>query len=322
MCFVFQNRVEKSFELTIGKGGVPFFTYKIHVIRTTIFFVILIKSIFRFSFKSVQMICKIITRKKLSENLYKLEIKPSGIFIAPKPGQYIILRAVPDGSAITLPVIKADSSREVLTVLVPSIPEKLSALVNPCSPDIQIDLEGPFGQPFQIEKFGVVLCVVNQESLIPLYPVLTALRAAGNQITCILAGASGNDQILENEIRNVSDNFINTEENSPRSSLVLGQTLRTQKYDQVFVIGSAKTIRETCNVSKATGTTTQAMLFLNEKTRKGLHGIYRVSICGNARAICVDGYNFNAYYTGFEEMVNRFGSEDSEFHALNKVPPV
>ena len=265
------------------------------------------------------MISKIITRKTLSENLYKLEIKPSGTFIMPKPGQYIILRVLPDGAAITLPVIKTDSGRETLTVLVTLIPEKPTALVNPCLSGIQIDMEGPFGQPFQIEKFGSVLCVVNQESMISLYPVLAALRAAGNQITCMLTGTGGDDQILENEIRNLSDHFIITEGNPRRSSQILEQTLRVQKYDQVFAIGSAKIIRETFTVCTATGTAAQSLLFLTEKTQKGLHGIFRVSICGNTRALCVDGYNFNAYYTSFEEMVKRFGCENSESHVSNKV---
>jgi NAD(P)H-flavin reductase len=265
------------------------------------------------------MISKIITRKTLSENLYKLEIKPSGTFITPKPGQYIILRVLPNGAAITLPVIKTDSSRETLTVLALSIPEKLTALVNPCLSGIQIDIEGPFGQSFHIENFGSVLCVVNQESMISLYPVLAALWTARNQITCMLTGTGGDDQILKNEIRNMSDHFINTEGNPRRSSQILEQTLRTQKYDQVFAIGSAKTIRETFTVCTATGTAAQAMLFLTEKTQKGLHGIFRVSICGNTRALCVDGYNFNAYFTSFEEMVKRFGCEHSEAHVMNRI---
>ena len=265
------------------------------------------------------MICKIINRKTLSGNLFKLEIKPSGAFVAPLPGQYIVLRIQPDGGAITLPVVKADSGRETLTVLTTFIPETLSVLVNPCLTGIQIEMEGPFGQPFQIEKFGTVLCVVNQESMISLYPVLAALRAVGNQITCMLTGTGGDVQILEYEIRNLSDHFIITEGNPRRSSQILEQTLRTQKYDQVFAIGSAKTIRETFTVCTATGTTAQFMLYLNEKTQKGQHGIYRVSICGNTRALCVDGYNFNAYYTSFEEIVKRFGSENSEAHVMNKV---
>jgi len=210
------------------------------------------------------MISKIITRKTLSENLYKLEIKPSGTFILPKPGQYIILRIQPEGTAITLPVIKTDSSRETLTVLATFIPETLTLLVNPCLTGIHIEMEGPFGQPFQIEKFGAVLCVVNQESMISLYPVLSALRSAGNQITCMLTGTGGDNPILESEIRNMSDHFINTEGNARRSSQILEQTLRAQKYDQVFAIGSAKIIREICTVCTSTSTVAQAMLFLNE----------------------------------------------------------
>lgn len=265
------------------------------------------------------MICKIINRKTLSENLYKLEINPLGVFSAARPGQYIILKVQSGGAAITFPVIKTDSGRETLTVLATSIPETLSALVNPCLSGIQVIMDGPFGQPFRIEKFGAVLCVVNQESMISLYPVLTALRASGNQITCLLTGTGGDNQILETEIRNMSDHFIITEGSPRRSSQILEQTLRAQKYDQVFAIGSAKTIRETCTVCTATGTVVQAMLFLNEKAQKGQHGIYRVSICGNTRALCVDGYNFNAYYTSFEEMVKRFGSEISEVYISSKV---
>ena len=186
------------------------------------------------------MISKIIARKILSDSLIKLEIKPSGSFITSQPGQYIILKVLPDGAAITLPVIKTDSSRETLTVLASSIPETLTALVNPCLSGIQIDMEGPFGQPFRIEKFGAVLCVADQESMISLYPVLAALRAAGNQITCMLTGTGGDDQILENEIRNLLDHFINTDGNPRRSSQILEQTLRTQKYDQVFAIVQQK----------------------------------------------------------------------------------
>jgi len=258
------------------------------------------------------MTSKIVSRKNLSEQLYKLEIKPSGTFNTFNPGQYVILRTT-NGAAITLPIVKTDVSRETLTVIAPSIPEKLSALLNPCPTHIELELEGPFGEPFRIEKFGSVLCVANQESLIPLYPVLVALRAAGNQVTCLLTETASDDLFLENELRNISDNFISNTENTPRrASQLMEQTLRRQKYDQVLAIGSAKTIREICTVCTTTSTPVQAMLYLNEQNLKGRHGIFRVSICANTRALCVDGYNFNAYYMSFEELVKRFGNENNE----------
>lgn len=257
------------------------------------------------------MLVKIILRKTLSAHLFKLEIKPSGTFIPVKAGQYIILRFLPDGSAITVPVIKTDAVRETLTVIVSSTPGNLSALLNPCLSGIQFEMEGPFGQPFLIENFGAVLCVATYESLVQLYPVLSALKTAGNHISCLLTGPAGNDRVIENEICTLADNWMSGDENQRRSSQLLEQTLRAQKFDQVFSIGPAKTIRETCTICTATRTPIQAMLFMNEKNLNGQHGIFRVSVCANTRALCVDGYNFNAYYTTYEEMVKRFGEEPS-----------
>jgi len=264
------------------------------------------------------MTSKIVSRKNLSDQLYKLEIKASGAFSTFKPGQYVILRTT-TSAAITLPIVKTNTTRETLTVIAPSIPEKLSALLNPCPTHIELELEGPFGEPFRIEKFGSVLCVANQESIIPLYPVIVALRAAGNQVTCLLTETSG-DQFLENELRNISENFISNTENTPRrASQLMEQSLRRQKYDQVFAIGSAKTIREICTICTTTSTPVQAMLYLNEQNQEGRHGIFRVSICENTRSLCVDGYNFNAYYASFEELVKRFGNEEKEASGTRNV---
>lgn len=255
---------------------------------------------------------KIVSRKNLSEQLYKLEIRPSGSYQDFRPGQYVILRTIPDRAAITLPIVKTDPGRETLTLIAPGISENLTALLNPCPSHIEFELEGPFGQPFQIEKFGAVLCIANLESIIPLYPVLMGLRAAGNNITCLLTGTDSEHAFLENELRNIADEFIINTDTAPRRiSQLLEQTLRRQKYDQVLAIGSAKTIRDTCMVCTTTGTQVQAMLYLHDQNQKGQHGIFRVNICGNTRAVCVDGYNFNAYYTCFEELVKRFGNENS-----------
>jgi len=265
------------------------------------------------------MTIKIISKKDLSDQLTKLEIKQSGGFGTIKPGLYVLLQFLTEEVAITLPVIKTDPSRETITLLAESVSDKINSLLNHCLTGIQIALEGPFGQPFQIENFGTVLCVANYQSMVALYPVLTALKAAGNHITCHLTGTSVGDSVLENEINNLSDAWINSDENPRRASQILEQTLRIQKYDQVIAIGPAKTIREACTVATATKTPIQAMLYLNEKNQNGQHGIFRVSVCGNTRALCVDGYNFNAYYTSYEEMLKRFGCERAEIETQSKI---
>lgn len=254
------------------------------------------------------MISQIVTRKSLSEQLVKLEIKAPAIGNQPQPGQYLILRMNPGEKGITLPVVKVDLNRGTLTVIASTLPERFALLLDSSLPGTPVDLAGPFGQAFLIEKQGSVLCVSDQEGLIPMYPVLSALRAAGNHVTTILTETSGIEPVIENEIRNVSDDFI---AGGPSARQTLERSLITRKVNQVFVVGSAQTIGETCSACRAGNVPVQAMLFLNEQNQLGLHGIFRISICGSSRSICVDGHNFNAYYSDFDELVRRFGNNST-----------
>lgn len=258
------------------------------------------------------MIAKIITQKNLSEQLIKLEIKTSGNFTTAGPGQYVILHSLSGKTSITLPILKFESSRETLTALVPAGTEKTASFLNSVSSESQIELEGPFGQPFRIENFGSVLCISSYNCMIPLLPVISALRSAGNKITCLLTQNPGTNPFLESEIRRYTDNWIETDENQRRSAQMLEQTLRVQGFDQAIAVGHTKTIRETSTICTATRTPVQSMLYLREQNLQGKHGIYRVNVCGKTHSVCVDGYNFNAHYVSFEGLAKRFGCEATE----------
>lgn len=264
------------------------------------------------------MTAKIISRKTLSDQLVKLEIKTSDSSVSALPGQYVILRSLTGKGAVTLPVIKIDAARETLTLAVPSS-EYTEALVNTAIADGLVDLEGPFGQPFRVEPFGSVLCVASYNCMIPLLPLIQALRAAGNKITCLLTQNDCSEPVLESEIRKYVDQWIPGEENPRRSSQHLEQTMRMQKYDQVFAIGHTKTIREATTISTATRTSIQAMLFLNSWNMAGKHGIFRVNACCKNHIICVDGYNFNAHYTNFDDVAKRFGCEEPQSKTAEKA---
>jgi NAD(P)H-flavin reductase len=247
---------------------------------------------------------KIVNIKDLSEQLCLLEIRHSGTINTPLPGQYIILHASPNDLGIALPVLKTNPTRETISVILSCVPERVEQLKNTSN---AVWLEGPYGKPFQTGQFGSVLCISDQESMIPLYPVLAALRASGNHISYILNGSAGQELILENEIRTISDNFISRDAACPRrTSQMIQQALGSRKFDQVFVVGSAQTIRDAFTVRTVSNIPVQAMLYLKEEAQKSLHGIFRVNVCGNACALCVDGHNFNAFYAGFDDLVRRF----------------
>lgn len=265
------------------------------------------------------MISKIITQTPLSEHLVKLEMKTAGKLEYAGPGQYIILRSITDKASVTLPVFKNEPSHETLTVLVSADREFAAEFLRVATTANSVEMEGPFGQPFRIESFGSVLCVASYDCMIPLLPVISALRAAGNRITCLLTQNPGTNQLPESEIRRNSDYWIATDDNQRRSSQVLEQTIRAQKFDQVIAIGHTQTIREASMITTATRTPVQLMLFLREQNLQGKHGIFRVSVCGKTHSVCVDGYNFNAHYVSFDDVAKRFGSEASAFKRVETL---
>lgn len=265
------------------------------------------------------MISKMINQTTLSEHLVKLEIKTTGKFEYGGPGQYVILHSLSEKAPVTLPVLKNEPSRETFTTLVPANEELAIEFLQAIANSSQMEMEGPFGQAFRVENFGSVLCVASYDCMIPLLPVISALRTAGNHITSLLTQNPGTNQLPEREIRKNSDHWIATDENQRRSAQLLEQTIRTQKFDQVIAIGHTRTIRETSTICTATRTPVQLMLFLREQNLQGKHGIFRVSVCGKTHSVCVDGYNFNAHYVSFDDVAKRFGSEAAALKAAGQL---
>ncbi len=265
------------------------------------------------------MISKMISQTTLSEQLVKLEIKTTGKFEYVGLGQYVILHLLTKKASVTLPVFKNEPSRETLAMLIPANEELAAEFLQATANSNQVEMEGPFGQPFRIENFGSVLCVASYDCMIPLLPVISALRAAGNKITCLLTQNPGTKQLPESEIRRNADHWIATDENQRRSAQLLEQTIRTQKFDQVIAIGHTRTIRETSTICTATRTPVQLMLFLREQNLQGKHGIFRVSVCGKTHSVCVDGYNFNAHYVSFDDVAKRFGNDSSALKTADRL---
>ncbi|HAQ19364.1 MAG TPA: hypothetical protein DCR40_09065 [Prolixibacteraceae bacterium] len=265
---------------------------------------------------------KIIAKKRISDEVVKFEIRTSIAINEIRIGHYVILQDEKGEHEISVPVVKTDPEKETITVIVHSANDaaKHFAELNPGNEIVGI--EGPFGYPAQIENFGNVLCIGREQGIVPLLPVLTSLHAAGNRIITILSSPTKEGIILENEIKAISDEVITlTDDGSygEKGSVcqVMTQTMRTNIMNQVIAFGPATTIQITCAHTIKYNIPTQAILYLKNAGKNTGHGIFKVSICGSTRVVCVDGYNFNAYYPNFGEMIKRFGHEEEIPYKIN-----
>jgi glutamate synthase (NADPH/NADH) small chain len=258
---------------------------------------------------------KIIAKKSLSEDLVKFEIRTPIATNEIKPGRYILLVVEKDEPGIPVAVVKTNPEKETVSILV-YVADKYSQRLADLNAGSEIfAVNGPFGYQVPVEKFGTVLCISRGPGAIMLLPILTALRAAGNRIITILSAQTPEGILLQNEINAVSDEVIaitDDKSSDEKDSFcwTLTQTLRSNKIDQVFVIGSASAIKTTCVHAIKNNLPTHSILYISKTSPKSGHGIYKVSVTGGSRAVCVDGYDYNAWYPNLEEMIKRFGREE------------
>lgn len=268
---------------------------------------------------------KIIGKRNISEELIKFEIKTSIAVKEINVGQYIILTIKKNEPGIPFAILKTNTEKETITIIVSATDKYTQQFAHLNLGDEIFKIEGPFGHPAQIENFGPILCVGRGSGIISLLPVLIALKNAGNHITTLLSGQTKEGIILQNEIKTVSDEMIILTEDGSIGEKVsvcnrIEKIPRNSKINQVFVIGPASTIKATCAYTSKRNIPAQAFMHLGKVVENGIHPIFKVSVCGPAMAVCVDGYNFNAYYPNFNEMMKRFGNGDFNDQTKNTIP--
>ncbi|HET6557520.1 MAG TPA: hypothetical protein VFG54_09415 [Prolixibacteraceae bacterium] len=258
---------------------------------------------------------RIISRKNLSEELIRFEISTSVSVREIRPGQYLVFKTDEKMPGIPLPVIKTNAERGTVITLASASEEGSATLSNLPAGSSFLAVSGPYGYAARVESLGSVLCIGREGGIAALVPILSTLRAADNRVSVILSAASAREMPLEDEIRAMSDELtVITDDGSygEKSDVcpAVGQAMRRHPIQEVMVMGGAKTIRDVFSITTKYQVPTQAVMYTGRARGKGTHGIFRVSICGNARSICVDGVNFNAYYSNFEELVTRFEGAD------------
>ena len=74
--------------------------------------------------------------------------------------------------------------------------------------DYILDVVGPLGQATKIHKVGTILCAGGGVGIAPLFPIVKGFKEAGNKVITVLASRTKDLLILEDEMRQYSDELI------------------------------------------------------------------------------------------------------------------
>ena len=151
---------------------------------------------------------KIVRKEQFSEKVYLLEVEAPLIAKSRKAGNFVIVRVDQHGERMPLTIAEADINRGTITLVVQKVGLSSTKLCNLNEGDFVADVVGPLGNPTHIEKFGTVICAGGGVGVAPMLPIIQALKAAGNRVLSVLAGRSKDLIIMEDKVRESSDEVI------------------------------------------------------------------------------------------------------------------
>lgn len=260
---------------------------------------------------------KIIEKKHFSDKVVELVVEAPLIARSRRAGHFVIIRADEHSERIPLTIADADTRKGTITLVVQAVGTSTRKICAKEPGEYLQDVVGPLGQATRIEKIGTVVCCGGGVGVAPLLPIIRAHKAAGNRVVSVLAARTKDLIILEEPVRQSSDEVvIMTDDGSYGSKGLVTDgvesVIRREKVDEVIAIGPAVMMKFVALLTKKYNIPTQCSLNTIMVDGTGMCGACRVTVGGKTKFVCIDGPEFDAHQVDFDEMIMRMHAYDND----------
>ena len=211
-------------------------------------------------------------------------------------------------------IADADTREGSITIIFQVVGKSTLQLSEKNAGDDIPTLVGPLGKPTHVEKFGTVVCVGGGIGVAPLHPIAQAMKKAGNHVITIIGARTKDLIILEDEMKNIADEFIVCTDDGSygRKDLVTVPLKeiceRNPKPDMVIAIGPPIMMKFCAETTRPYGVFTQVSLNTIMVDGTGMCGGCRVNVGKEVKFVCVDGPEFDGHKVDFNNMMARLNS--------------
>lgn len=253
---------------------------------------------------------KIIRKESFSENVFLFEVEAPLIAKSRKAGHFVIVRVDKQGERIPLTIADADTQRGTISLVIQKVGLSSRKICDLEPGDYILDIVGPLGNATHIERYGTVLCASGGVGTAPLLPIVKALKAAGNRVLSVIAGRTADLVILEDEIRQHSDEVIVMTDDGSRGekgvvTVGMEKFIQQEHIDKAFAIGPAIMMKFACLTTQKYGIPTDVSLNTIMVDGTGMCGACRLTIGGKTKFVCIDGPEFDGSLVDWDEMFKR-----------------
>lgn len=258
---------------------------------------------------------KIVSKKQLSEEVFRIVVEAPYIAEARKAGQFVIVQRDSDYSErVPLTIADADPLKGTITLIFQTVGRSTHKLAELEEGQYVQNILGPLGRPTHIERFGRVVCVGGGIGAAPLYPIAQAMKRAGNYLIVILGARNKGLLIMEEEMKAMADELIVvTDDGSYGRKALVTEPLKelsqaSPKPDCVVAIGPPIMMKFCAETTRPFGIPTIVSLNTIMIDGTGMCGGCRVTVGNETKFVCVDGPEFDGHQVDFNNMMLRLGA--------------
>jgi len=273
---------------------------------------------------------KILSTKRLSENVYRMDVSAPLIARNRKAGQFVIVMVDAEyGERIPLTIADADPDAGSITLIFQTVGATTLKLARLEPGDDLPAILGPLGKPTRIEGPSIdesmnrkiersggprrVVCVGGGIGVAPLHPIAQAFKAAGNEVTVIMGARTKDLFVMEAEMRAIAGDrliLVTDDGSGGRKGLVtepLKELCEADAVDEVIAIGPPLMMKFCALTTKPFGVKTTVSLNTVMIDGTGMCGGCRVTVGGETKFVCVDGPEFDGHQVDWDQMLKRLG---------------
>ncbi len=254
---------------------------------------------------------EVVKSEKLTPDVIKLEISAPHIAKKAKAGQFIMVTPTEHGERVPLTMADFSPEKGTITIAALEVGKTTRELGKMKAGDKIFSLVGPLGLPTHLHQYGTVVSIGGGIGLALMYPVVRALREAGNKTVNIIGARNENLLIYEDEIKSVSDEFyVCTDDGSKGhkgfvSDILKDLIAKGEKIDLVYAVGPIIMMKVIANITRPHNIKTIVSLNPIMVDGTGMCGSCRVIVKGETKFGCVDGPEFDGHDVDFDNLTAR-----------------
>lgn len=253
---------------------------------------------------------KILSKNKLSENLYEIVVDAPYVVKNAKAGQFIILRVEEKGERIPLTIADYNKEKNELTIVYMAVGHSTQKLAELQAGDEILDLVGPLGVPTEVEKYGTVAVIAGGYGAAPAYLIAKAYKDAGNKVYMIMGTRNESFVFWEDKMKTAcAELFITTDDGSKGKKGFVTDQLKdivsSEKVDLVMAIGPLPMMRAVADLTREDKIPTIVSMNPIMVDGTGMCGACRLTVGGEIKFACVDGPDFDGHKVDFDEVIQR-----------------